>query len=702
MARAPAYRGVVAEYEDVVEARLGFRLREYQRRIGGRLVDLLRRGSRFIVVMMPTGSGKTVIEGLAAFYLRRRGFRVLVVEPTRLLVDQMYRRFWGIIMQGDAVFDYEGRCEGLKGAKIAVMTPRTALKCAESGLMGGFKAVIVDEVHRAYTNRVYARLAEVLKPAVVVGFTALVTSSKRVRLDPALERLLGRPEELFYDFRGLERLGGYKAPKAILDIYDSEMDSPVYDAYARLYAGLERGVSERLQAFLASTLSRHGLEAYCESLRLARGRGRLDSAAYARLSGICREADHKVEAAARAVEDYLDPSIRPAMVFTDRRAAARRLAARLSRGGLKVEMLTGEMPRDERLRLVERARSGGVDVIVSTIVGEEGLDLPEAGLLVLATTPRSPLRFYQRLGRLLRPRPDGAPKYLAVVRTPGTVDYDDLPEAVARLSAEGVDVSYVIPGLEGKTSDRAVVEMLRKLGGSEHFISIASGGWTPEGRVDRGLLGRVERMRLYRVIWEASSKGRIALVPDPLLLADIMAGRLKPGSRGLRLEDGFRITKPLYTLASIMAEASVGKLSSLRRRVRRVVRSVIASLPPDLKPWLFCTAKVSAASRGGGLSAPVRVEGFLGSDDKTLKISIGGIRIYPPACKPSARDVWTYTTALSSDGIVEDALVSSARSLSDSGCPREVEYAIVVSLESICIAALIASAEYAQSLWGPL
>ena len=78
-------------FNRVVVDRLGFGLRVYQRHVASEIINALREGYRFIIVSMPTGSGKTLLEMFSAFYGFLHGFsRVLVLEPTRFLCDQMY------------------------------------------------------------------------------------------------------------------------------------------------------------------------------------------------------------------------------------------------------------------------------------------------------------------------------------------------------------------------------------------------------------------------------------------------------------------------------------------------------------------------------------------------------------------------------------------------------------------------------------
>jgi superfamily II DNA or RNA helicase len=63
-------------------------LREYQRKVLEEVKNVMDRN--FVVVSMPTGSGKTFVEMALAKTFLNKG-KVLVIEPTRFLCDQMAR-----------------------------------------------------------------------------------------------------------------------------------------------------------------------------------------------------------------------------------------------------------------------------------------------------------------------------------------------------------------------------------------------------------------------------------------------------------------------------------------------------------------------------------------------------------------------------------------------------------------------------------
>lgn len=54
--------------------------------------------------------------------------------------------------------------------------------------------------------------------------------------------------------------------------------------------------------------------------------------------------------------------------------------------------------------MIEKFRSGDYNVLVSTSVGEEGLDIGEVDLIICFDTQKSPIRSVQRTGRTGRKR----------------------------------------------------------------------------------------------------------------------------------------------------------------------------------------------------------------------------------------------------------------------------------------------------------
>ncbi len=466
-----AYMDVLVSFNGLLAERLSFGFRRYQKHVARDVINVIRGGSRFVVVSMPTGSGKTFIELFIAFYSLEQGFsRVLVLEPTRFLCDQMYRGLWSKVFGNLVGKEYEGNCGSFLefGKRIIISTPQTALKCI-SMLKEKFKVVVIDEVHHAFGGRYYAELLVGLKPAIVVGFTALLPSHKRYRLDPKVRDIVGEPYILSYDFKKLEEIDPeFRPPKAVADVFDAEMNDCENKAYDALFRALPQGNSQIIK-FLEVTLARYGKEAFCESYKKALEKNRIMPNNY--LEDLCRSSSlsHK----ARILIDILtiydireSDELKPVLIFTSRKATANEFKkAIVHYVGLpeeKVIVLTSDISREERLKLVKKARSREVDVIISTLVGEEGVDIPETGLLIMTDTPKSPLRFYQRLGRLIRMSSQRKIKYLVISLTPKTIEYQDLEDALWNLYMEGIDISYIVINIGEKSPSARVLDIINE------------------------------------------------------------------------------------------------------------------------------------------------------------------------------------------------------------------------------------------------
>jgi superfamily II DNA or RNA helicase len=116
------------------------------------------------------------------------------------------------------------------------------------------------------------------------------------------------------------------------------------------------------------------------------------------------------------------------LVVSDRVAHCQALAGELERQnkGLKLAVLTGQMPAEERTDLIEKIRGGGIEVLISTVqlIGE-GFDCPGLRALFLTTPIKFSGRILQVVGRILRP---------AEGKLPRVYDYLD-PVGVLKASA---------------------------------------------------------------------------------------------------------------------------------------------------------------------------------------------------------------------------------------------------------------------------
>ncbi|AEC52316.1 putative protein DNA repair protein RAD25 [Pyrococcus sp. NA2] len=472
---------IIEEFNAMLKEKLDFSLRPYQEYVINDIINSTTRGDRFIVVSMPTGSGKTLIEIFMAYYsLKLLNSRVLVLEPTRFLCDQMYSKLWNRVF-GDLVGkEYEGNCHSFldPNKKVIISTPQTALKCV-STIREKFNVVIIDEIHHAFGGKYYTELLINLDPSYVFGFTALLPSKKRRLLDFRVELLLGVPKMLTYDFKRLSEIStSFQPPRAIADLFDADMNELEERVYEKLFLGMVDGDSRTVK-FLENTLANYGKMAFCESLGKAIAKNKvLYELDFERLCN-SSEPSHKARVLCEVLTVYDvkdNDELKPVIVFTSRKATAYEfkdvIVKLLGFSQDRVEVLTSDMSKDERLDLIKRVKEGLVDIIISTLVGEEGVDIPEAGLLVMTDIPKSPLRFYQRLGRLIRVASPRRIKYLVISMTPKTREYYSLEEALWNLYSEGVDVSYIIYNLGEKGPESKVLDVLDKFSSIYNDVAV--------------------------------------------------------------------------------------------------------------------------------------------------------------------------------------------------------------------------------------
>ncbi len=105
---------------------------------------------------------------------------------------------------------------------------------------------------------------------------------------------------------------------------------------------------------------------------------------------------------------------------------------------LDVPFISGETPHAGRSRLFDRFRSGEVDTIVVSRVGDEGIDLPDAEVAIAASgLGGSRRQGTQRAGRTMRPV---GKSRMYVLATRGTREEDFARKRTKHLAARGVRV----------------------------------------------------------------------------------------------------------------------------------------------------------------------------------------------------------------------------------------------------------------------
>jgi superfamily II DNA or RNA helicase len=143
-----------------------------------------------------------------------------------------------------------------------------------------------------------------------------------------------------------------------------------------------------------------------------------------------RNLDHDDPKATAFIRVLLDNNARAnnkALVFSTFRHTLAYLHAHVRSAGLRVGLIHGDVPDDERAALRRRFAlpkddAEALDVLLSSEVGCEGLDFQFCDLLINYDLPWNPMRIEQRIGRIDRYGQQSETVAIVNLITPGTVD----------------------------------------------------------------------------------------------------------------------------------------------------------------------------------------------------------------------------------------------------------------------------------------
>ncbi|RHA40725.1 DEAD/DEAH box helicase [Cellulomonas rhizosphaerae] len=96
-----------------------------------------------------------------------------------------------------------------------------------------------------------------------------------------------------------------------------------------------------------------------------------------------------------------------AIVFVRTRGAAEEVGSALIEKGISAAYISGDVAQGDREKIVDRLRSGALDVLVATDVAARGLDVDRIGLVVNFDVPREPETYVHRIGRTGRAGREG-------------------------------------------------------------------------------------------------------------------------------------------------------------------------------------------------------------------------------------------------------------------------------------------------------
>jgi DNA repair protein RadD len=325
-------------------------LRSYQSDVLADVAHAVAAGARCILLVAPTGAGKTIIASSIIEAAQYKGERVLVLAHTREIIKQTSEKLFangiqhGIIQAGFMTRPDEA----VQVASIqtlwtrAMRTNRMELPPAD--------LLIIDEAHHCPANT-YCKLVGAYPQATLIGLTATPCRGDGRGLGGIFDVIVECPQV-------------------------AELIEQKHLVRTRVYAPVNpdlKGVQTRTGDYVESQLAE-----------------RMDR-------------DNLVGDTVSHWHKYGER--RKTVCFAVNVQHSLHIRDEFIKSGVRAAHVDGTMPKPERDAVLARLAAGGVELVTNCMVLTEGWDMPEVSCCILARPTKKMGLYRQMVGRVLRPAP---------------------------------------------------------------------------------------------------------------------------------------------------------------------------------------------------------------------------------------------------------------------------------------------------------
>ena len=323
-------------------------LRQYQHDVIGDFDRCVEQGHRRIILVAPTGSGKTIIFADIIRAMARARKPVLVVAHRREIISQTSGKLRDLdIVHGIIQAGYPARpLEDVQVASIQTLH-RRAIRAKKMDLPRA-DLLVIDEAHHCPAVT-YTRIIESYPDAILLGLTATPCRG---------------------DGRGLG------------DIFEVIIECP------QVAPLIEQGFLVKTRVYAPVNPDLKGIRTRAGDYVENQLADRMDRP---KLIGDIVTHWHKFGERRKTV------------AFTVNVSHSVHLRDEFVKSGVRAEHIDGSTPKPERDASLARLGSGEIELVTNCMVLTEGWDLPEVGCCILARPTRKMGLYRQMIGRVLRP-----------------------------------------------------------------------------------------------------------------------------------------------------------------------------------------------------------------------------------------------------------------------------------------------------------
>lgn len=316
-----------------------------------RLGELIDSGENRALIISATGTGKTILAGLAA-----RNFdpeRILFVAHTAQILRKAATEFQRVFQtDADETGFFIGQQREIdRRFTFATVQSLSRIENLADISPKQFDYIIIDEVHRSGAES-YRRIIDHFRPDFLLGLTATP-----------------------------ERTDGFN----VYELFDHNVP-------------FEIRLGDALKSRMLVPFDYYGVSDY-ESMN---GYTISDDSTVA--EKVARE---RVEHLVKVLEDYSFPNGTKGLIFCSSNKEAARLSQELNQytlygKALRTVALSGADSIERREATVDKLQAGELDFIITVDIFNEGIDIPDVNVIMMLRSTQSSIIFTQQLGRGLR------------------------------------------------------------------------------------------------------------------------------------------------------------------------------------------------------------------------------------------------------------------------------------------------------------